>query len=92
MKEVGIFTSYSQTLGKCTSIADSPCVGICSTSVIPDDDRCVGCGRTRTEVRDWLKFSKIERKIINLRNSEEKYPIRQLKYKKRVEAPKKAAS
>ena len=92
MKEVGIFTSYSQTLGKCTSIADSPCVGICSTSIIPDDDRCVGCGRTRTEVRDWVNFSKMERKIINLRNAEENYPIRQLKRGNYVEAPKKAAS
>mgnify|MGYP005829409985 CR=1 len=92
MKEVGIFTAHSRTLGKCTSIADNPCVGVCSTSVMPDDDRCRGCGRTWSEVRDWNILSKMERKIINLRNAEENYSIRQLKRGNCVEAPEMAVS
>lgn len=91
MKEIGIFTNLSKTLGRCTSIADCPCVGICSCTQW-GDDRCKGCGRTATEVRDWNTFSKIERKIINLRNASENYGIRQLQRGTRVEKPKKAVS
>jgi len=91
MKEVGIFTNLSKTLGRCTSIADCPCVGICSCTQW-GDDRCKGCGRTATEVRDWNTFSKIEKKIINLRNAAENYGIRQLQRGPRVEEPEKAAS
>ena len=91
MKEVGIFTNLSKTLGRCTSIADCPCVGICSCTQW-GDDRCRGCGRTATEVRDWNTFSKIEKKIINLRNASENYGIRQLQRGPRVEEPEKAAS
>jgi hypothetical protein len=91
MKEVGIFTNLSKTLGRCTSIADCPCVGICSCTQW-GDDRCRGCGRTATEVRDWNTFSKIEKKIINLRNAAENYGIRQLQRGPRVEGPEKAAS
>jgi len=91
MKEVGIFTNLSKTLGRCTSIADCPCVGICSCTQW-GDDRCKGCGRTATEVRDWNTFSKIEKKIINLRNASENYGIRQLQRGPCVEEPEKAAS
>ena len=90
MNEVGIFTNLSKTLGRCTSVADCPCVGICSCTQW-GDDRCRGCGRTATEVRDWNIFSKIERKIINLRNAAENYPIRQLMRGKDVERFEKAA-
>ncbi len=91
MKEVGIFTNLSKTLGRCTSIADCPYVGICSCTQW-GDDRCKGCGRTATEVRDWNTFSKIERKIINLRNASENYGIRQLQRGTCVEGPEKAVS
>jgi predicted Fe-S protein YdhL (DUF1289 family) len=91
MKEVGLFTQHSKTLGRCTSVADCPCVGICSCTQW-GDDRCRGCGRTATEVRDWNTFSKIEKKIINLRNAAENYGIRQLKRGKGVQAPQKAVS
>ena len=77
MKEVGIFTNLSKTLGRCTSIADCPCVGICSCTQW-GDDRCKGCGRTQTEIRDWGTFSETEKKIINLRNAAENYDIRHL--------------
>lgn len=30
----------------------TPCIGICSTAV--GDEVCLGCGRTFTEVSDWL--------------------------------------
>ena len=91
MKEVGIFTNLSKTLGRCTSVADCPCVGICSCTQW-GDDRCGGCGRTATEVRDWNTFSKMERKTINLRNAAENYPIRQLMQGKAAEASKRVAS
>lgn len=91
MEEIGIFTNLSKTLGRCTSIADCPCVGICSCTQW-GDDRCRGCGRTATEVRDWNTFSKIEKKIINLRNASENYGIRQLQGGPCVEKLEKAAS
>jgi predicted Fe-S protein YdhL (DUF1289 family) len=59
------------------SLAGSPCVGVCSTSVMPDDDRCQGCGRTVEEIRDWAVFSEFNKKIINVKNWLEGYNIRQ---------------
>lgn len=76
--KTGKFTSLSKTLGKCVSVADNPCIGVCSTSVMPDDDRCKGCGRTRTEVIDWETYTDLEKKIINLRNASENFGIRHL--------------
>ena len=48
------------------SLAASPCVGVCSTSVMPDDDRCKGCGRTVEEIRDWLILPDFQKKLINI--------------------------
>ena len=90
MEEFGTFTNLSKTLGRCTSVSDCPCVGICSCTQW-GDDRCKGCGRTATEVRDWNTFSKTEKKIINLRNAAENYSIRQLMRGKGVERFEKAA-
>mgnify|MGYP003146259154 FL=1 len=81
----GKFTELSKTLGRCVSVADSPCIGVCSTSAMPDDDRCVGCGRTRTEVIDWEKYSDLEKKIINLRNASENFGIRHLQTRSKDE-------
>ena len=63
--ETGTFTDLSKTLGRCVSVADSPCIGICSTTQF-GDDRCKGCGRTQTEIRDWGTFSDTEKKIIKI--------------------------
>ena len=75
--ETATFTDLSKMLGRCVSVADSPCVGICSVTQW-GDDRCKGCGRTQTEIRDWGTFSETEKKIINLRNAAENYDIRHL--------------
>jgi len=82
--ETGTFTDLSKTLGRCVSVADSPCIGICSTTQF-GDDRCKGCGRTQTEIRDWGTFSDTEKKIINLRNASEHYDIRHLQTRSKDE-------
>ncbi len=46
-------------------LADSPCVGICSTSL--GDEVCIGCGRSFAEVRDWNQYSDDEKIAVNLR-------------------------
>ncbi|CAG9164429.1 DUF1289 domain-containing protein [Cupriavidus pampae] len=40
---------------------DSPCIGICSTLF---DEICQGCGRTATEVSNWVFFSEEEKRVI----------------------------
>ena len=82
--ETGTFTDLSKTLGRCVSVADSPCIGICSTTQF-GDDRCKGCGRTQTEIRDWGTFSDTEKKIIILRNASEHYDIRHLQSRSKDE-------
>ena len=67
--KTGLHSSYS--------LANSPCNGICSTSMAPFDDRCKGCGRTVEEIRDWEKYPEFEKKIINVKNWLENYDIRQ---------------
>jgi len=59
------------------SLANSPCVGVCSTSMAPFDDRCKGCGRTVEDIRDWETLSEFNKKIINVKNWLEGYNIRQ---------------
>jgi predicted Fe-S protein YdhL (DUF1289 family) len=67
--QTGLHSSYS--------LANSPCNGICSTSMAPFDDRCKGCGRTVEEIRDWEKYPEFQKKIINVKNWLENYDIRQ---------------
>ena len=59
------------------SLANSPCVGVCSTSMAPFDEVCKGCGRTVQEIRDWEKYSEFDKKIINVKNWLQGYNIRQ---------------
>lgn len=37
---------------------ENPCIGVCSTLF---DDICRGCGRTATEVSNWVFLSEAER-------------------------------
>ena len=67
--QTGLHSSYS--------LANSPCNGICSTSMAPFDERGKGCGRTVEEIRDWEKYPDFEKKIINVKNWLENYDIRQ---------------
>ena len=43
---------------------DSPCNAICSIDL--KNDLCVGCGRTREEIENWLIYSdKQKEKVLN---------------------------
>jgi len=83
MSEETRFTRLTKALGCCASLADCPCIGVCSVTQL-GDERCRGCGRTATELKDWGKYSNIEKKLINLRNAAENYDIRQVKQLNRV--------
>jgi len=62
--------------GECESLADNPCVGWCTTRQF-GDDRCKGCGRLATEVNSWTSYTETEKKLINIRNSQDGFSIRQ---------------
>lgn len=47
------------------SLSDTPCIGICSTSL--GDPVCMGCGRTLEEVAQWNTYSDEQKIAINLR-------------------------
>ena len=41
---------------------ETPCIRVCV--VEPESGFCIGCGRTRTEIGNWLGLSPTERKTI----------------------------
>ena len=59
------------------SLANSPCNGVCSTSMAPFDDICQGCGRNVEQIRDWETFPDFQKKLINVTNWLKGYDIRQ---------------
>ena len=59
------------------SLANSPCNGVCSTSMAPFDEICQGCGRNIEQIRDWETFPDFQKKIINVTNWLKGYDIRQ---------------
>lgn len=40
---------------------ESPCIKKCE---LDDDDTCTGCGRSRTEIKNWVNFSQETREVI----------------------------
>ena len=66
----------AQLCGESESIADTPCIGWCTTRQF-GDDRCKGCGRLESEVKQWPEYTILEKKLINIRNAGEGYTIRQ---------------
>lgn len=53
------------TLKELTStLPDSPCIGLCSTQF---EDICRGCGRTVTEVSNWIFLTEDERRSVWIR-------------------------
>jgi hypothetical protein len=38
---------------------ETPCIKICV--VEPETGFCIGCGRTRTEIADWIGMTPVER-------------------------------
>ena len=76
--EITSFSRLTSLRGEPTSLEDSPCIGNCSVTQW-GDARCKGCGRHDYEIRDWSKYSPVDKKLINLRNADDGYLIRQLK-------------
>ena len=66
----------AQLSGRPESLASNPCIGWCTTRQF-GDDRCKGCGRLESEVSEWHCYTDIEKKLINIRNAADGYPIRQ---------------
>lgn len=52
---------------------DSPCVAVCSTLF---DDICRGCGRTATEVSNWVFMTPEEKQAVWTRIRAQGYPRR----------------
>jgi|TARA_R110002020_G_scaffold202084_7_gene405087 predicted Fe-S protein YdhL (DUF1289 family) len=61
-------------LHETTSLHESPCIGVCTTTQW-GDSICRGCGRTSDEVRDWGTFTEIEKKLIVIRCWKEYLPL-----------------
>ncbi|HSC85199.1 MAG TPA: DUF1289 domain-containing protein [Pseudomonas sp.] len=38
----------------------NPCIDICKF----DDDICIGCGRSKREIKGWKKLDKLERRAV----------------------------
>jgi len=52
---------------------DSPCVAVCSTLF---DEICRGCGRTATEVSNWVFMTDEEKQVVWQRIRAQGYPRR----------------
>tara|TARA_R110002012_G_scaffold321724_1_gene550951 strand:+ start:679 stop:951 length:273 start_codon:yes stop_codon:yes gene_type:complete len=63
--------------GECQSLSDSPCIGWCTSRQF-GDDRCKGCGRLESEIKQWNEYTILEKKLINIRNAGDGYSIRQV--------------
>jgi len=70
-------SNMAQLQGRTESLAGDPCIGWCTTRQF-GDDRCKSCGRLEIEIRQWYRYSKLEKKLINIRNASDGYCIRQL--------------
>ena len=66
--------------GECNSLADSPCIGWCTTRQF-GEERCRGCGRYDFEANAswWSTAPELIRKLINLRNAAAGYSIKQIR-------------
>jgi len=42
------------------SSTKDPCIGVCKFS----DDICLGCGRTKREIKAWKKLNKDEKRAV----------------------------
>jgi predicted Fe-S protein YdhL (DUF1289 family) len=60
-------------LGDSTERPDTPCVAVCSTTF---DDVCRGCGRTVSEVADWVFMSSESKELVWTRILAQGYPRR----------------
>ncbi|NMX60978.1 DUF1289 domain-containing protein [Pseudomonas sp. WS 5079] len=42
------------------SSTKDPCISLCKFS----DDICVGCGRSKREIRAWKKLDKVDKRVV----------------------------
>ena len=63
--------------GNSQSLAERPCIGVCSATQW-GDAICKGCGRTATEIRDWAILPSVYRKLVVIRAIGEGYTPRQV--------------
>ena len=47
-----------------TEYEESPCIFICTLVDNGQEDMCIGCGRTDTEIENWLTYTHQEKKVI----------------------------
>jgi predicted Fe-S protein YdhL (DUF1289 family) len=47
-------------LGETMSSTKDPCISICKFN----DDICVGCGRSKREIRAWKKLDKADKRTV----------------------------
>jgi len=59
--------------------AKNPCVSLCKL----DDDICIGCGRSRDEMKAWKGLKNKERKAVNERAAERLKQLGKRKKKKK---------
>lgn len=59
--------------------AKNPCVGLCRV----EDDICIGCGRSRDEMKAWKGLKNKERKAVNERAAERLKQLGKRKKKKK---------
>jgi predicted Fe-S protein YdhL (DUF1289 family) len=55
-----LFTSFPMA-SNLHDLPDSPCIGVCSTLF---DEVCKGCGRTATEVANWVFMTDDEKRTV----------------------------
>ncbi len=59
--------------------AKNPCVSICKLQ----DDICIGCGRSREEMKAWKDMKNKERKAVNALAAERLHALRKARKKKK---------
>ena len=47
-----------------TEYEESPCIFVCTLVDNGQEDMCIGCGRTDTEIEEWLTYTNEEKKVI----------------------------
>ena len=74
------FKNIASLRGETTSLADYPCIEACGWHNTMDKGRCSVCGLYDYQHSPafWNSLPRVERKMINLNNSEKGYKIKQI--------------
>tara|TARA_R100000697_G_C5387050_1_gene181625 strand:+ start:188 stop:445 length:258 start_codon:yes stop_codon:yes gene_type:complete len=78
--KLNTFKNIASLRGETTSLADYPCIEACSWHNTMDKGRCSVCGLYdyQHSLAFWNSLPRVERKMINLNNSEKGYKIKQI--------------